>query len=98
MPGDGLALAVGVGGEDDLRGLLDQVGQFGDVGGCALEHDVGGSDSSVLKGDAEAPFGGEVAHVTEGGGHAEARAEELADLADLVGGLDDDQFHTGRPG
>ena len=93
VPGDGLALAVGVGGEDDLLRVLDQSPQLGDVAAGAFQHLVGGGDLPILEGDGQPSLGGKVSHMAERRGDAVLRAEHLLDLPDLVGRLDDDEFH-----
>ena len=60
-----------------------------------LQQLIGGSDLTAFKGDGESSLGGEVSHMAERGGDAVVGAQELAYLSDLVGRLDDDQFHAG---
>ena len=89
VPGDSLALAVGVRGEEDrvggLRGLLE----FRDNFLLGLE-DLVGRAEVVLDVDSER-VAGQVLHVAYGGPDVELRAEVFLDGLHLRGRLDDDQ-------
>ena len=91
VPGDRLALAVGVGGQDQLVGAFDRPG---DVVEALLglvvdlpEHAeiVLGIDRSVL--------GRQVAHMAERGQHLVAGAKVFVDRLGLGRRLDDDDIH-----
>jgi len=92
MPGDGLALAVRVGGEDQLVGTLHGLGDLGDVlGAPALDFpnhlEVGfGIDRAVLR--------GQVADMPEGGQDVVVRPQIFVDRLRLGRRLDDDDFHA----
>ena len=94
MPGDRLALAVGVGGEDELGGALDRLGDVAEpllrLGVDLPDHlEVGVRiDRSVL--------GGQVADMAERRQHLVAAAEILVDRFGLSRRLDDDYVHD-RP-
>ena len=98
VPGDGLPLAVEVGGEPDVARALGELPQFGDrlhlvavdlVGRreVMLEIDAGHGLPRALWGTAR-----QVADVADRGLHHEALAEVLLDGLRLGGTLDDDQF------
>ena len=90
VPGDGLALAVGVGGEEDALGLARGGLDLLDDIALVLEHLVGGLEGAALHIDAIAVVG-QVANVADGGDDAVLVAEDALDGAGLGGGLDDDQ-------
>ena len=103
VPRDGLALAVTVRREVELVGLLEQGLQLGDGGALAGGGDVVGLEL-VVHVDAEAGPGlalvglgqrvvaaGEVADVAHRRADRVVRAEEVADLLALGGGLHDHQ-------
>ena len=104
VPGDGLALAVLVGGEVELVGVLEQRLELGDVLLLVARHDVVGLEAVVDVDGQPAPglvldlgrgLGGalrEVADVADGGLDDVALAEVPADLAGLRRGLDDHQL------
>ena len=71
VPGDGLALAIGVGREVDGRRGLCRLLELGERLGLALDGDVLGLEV-VLDVDAELP-GGEIAQVADRGPHVVAR-------------------------
>ena len=74
MPGDGLALAVGVGGEDQLARPFERFGDlvepFGRLGLDVPMH------LEVLVRLDRAVLGGQVAHMAIGGEHAVVRAPD----------------------
>ena len=91
VPGDRLALAVGVGGEDQLLVVLQRLGDGADVLGA-----VGGDlplHREVVLGVDRAVLGRQVADVAVGGEHRVAGAEILVDGLRLGGRLDDDDGH-----
>ena len=89
MPGDGLALAVGVGGEQDLVRLLGRVAQLPDLLLLAPDDDVLGAEA-VLQVDPEGRLR-QVADVTHRSLDRVAGAQELGQGASLARRLDDDQ-------
>ena len=104
VPGDRLPLAVLIGGEVELVGVLEQALELGDVRLLVTRHDVVGLEA-VVDVDREPPprlvldLGrgvrggvGEVADVTDGGLDDVALAEVPADGAGLGRGLDDDEL------
>ena len=92
VPGDRLALAVGVGGEDQRVVALQRVGDRLDMLAAIRRHlpfhrePVLGIDRAVL--------GRQVADMAVGGENRVAGAEILVDGAGLGGGFDDDDGHT----
>ena len=92
MPGDRLALAVGVGGEDQLVGAFDRLGD--------LRHDLLRlavhlpGHLEVLVGQHRAVLGGQVAHMAEGRQDLVAGAQILVDGLGLGGAFDDDDPHA----
>ena len=105
VPGDGLALAVRVGGEVDGGGRLGGLLEVGQGLGLALDGDVLGLEITL---DVDAELAGrQIPEMADGGPHVVAGAEVLADGLGLGGRLDDDQRHPiatgasarlGRPG
>ena len=96
VPGDGLAFAIGVGGEDRWSdAVLAAFFKLGERLGLALDGDVLGLEV-VLDVDAQLT-GGEVAQVAHRGPHVVARAEILADGLGLRGRLDDHEGHALAP-
>jgi hypothetical protein len=104
VPGDRLALAVLIGGEVELVGILEQALELGDVGLLVAGHDVVRLEA-VLDVDREAAprlvldlRGGvrrvvrKVADVADGGLDDVPRAEVAADGAGLRRRLDDHQL------
>ena len=104
VPGDRLALAVIIGGEVELVGVLEQLLQLRDVALLVAWHDVIGLEP-VVDVDGEPSPGlvldrgrgvssvvGEVADVTDRGLDDVAAAEEAADLRRLGRRLDDDEL------
>jgi len=89
VPGDGLALAVGVRGEVDRVGRPGGLLELGDDLLLRLEDLVGGAEV-VLDVDPER-VAGQVLHVAHGGPDVELRAEVFLDGLHLRGRLDDDQ-------
>src|SRR6202034_3108396 len=91
VPGDRLALAIRVGGEDELGGALDRVG---DVGKTLLRLAVDFPDHlEVVVGIDRAVLRGQVAHVTERGQHLVAPAEVFVDGFRFSRRFDDDYVH-----
>ena len=97
VPGDGLALAVEVGGEPDVGRLLGRLLQLAD-GLLARGHDLVGRLEVVLEVhprhrplDPLGVPGGQVADVADAGHHDVVAAEVLVDRLGLGGRLDDDQ-------
>ena len=87
VPGDGLALAVRVGGEIYGRGRLGRLLEVGQRLGLALDGDVLGLEVTV---DVYAELAGrQIPEVPDGGLHVIAGAEILADRLGLGGRLDD---------
>jgi hypothetical protein len=91
MPGDRLALTIGVGGEDQpLRGL-ERSGNFCDTlgrpsVGLPIHREIFiGPDRAVLR--------RQVAHMAVGGKNGEALAEIFVDGFRLGGRFDDDDVH-----
>ena len=74
VPGDGLALAVGVGGEDQLARPFDGLGDLVEpLGGLGLDVPM---HLEVLVRHDRAVLRGQIAHVPVGGEHAVARAPD----------------------
>ena len=93
VPGDRLALAVGVGGEDELAVVLERLGDGAEVlrgGGVDLP-----AHGEVVVGIDRAVLRGQVADVAIGGEHRVAGAEILVDGLGLGGRFDDDDGHAG---
>ena len=89
VPGDRLALAVGVGREIDLAGALGRLLQLRERLGLALDGDVLGLEPAL---DVHAELaGGQIAKMADGGLHVVAGAEILADGLGLGRRLDDHQ-------
>ena len=91
VPGDRLALAVGVGGQDQLLVVLQRLGDGADVLGA-----VGGDlplHRELVLGVDRAVLGRQVAHVAVGGEDGVAGAEVLVDGFRLGGRFDDDDGH-----
>ena len=89
MPGDGLALAVGVGGKPDLPGIRRNHAQFFDGLALGHGHDIGRLEV-MLEVDPKAALG-QVANMTDRRAHRKLGAQELPDGLGLGGGFDDDQ-------
>ena len=89
MPGDGLALAIRVGGQVDGRRALGRLFELGQGLGLALDGYVLRLES-ILHVHAQLA-GGQIAHVADGGLHVIARAEVLPDGLGFGGRLHDDQ-------
>ena len=93
VPGDGLAFAVGVGGQDQLVGALHGAGDVLDLGlGAGI--DVPGHGEIVVRLH-RAVLGGQVADMAEAGQHLIAAAQILIDGLGLGGGFDDEDVHAG---
>jgi hypothetical protein len=91
VPGDGLALAVGVGGEIELAALGDRLGD-----GVEPLLGLGSTSQSMAKsssGRTEPSLGRQVADMTIGGQHGVAGAEILPNGLSLGRGLDDQYVH-----
>ncbi len=107
VPGDGLALAVLVGGEEELGGVLEQPLELGHVRLLVAGHHVVGGEVVVdvhaeprprLALDLGRDVGGalrEVADVPDGGLHDVVAAEVARDRLRLGGRLDDDELAPG---
>ena len=91
VPGDRLALAVGVGGEDQFVVAFQSVGDGADmllaVGSDLPEH------LEFMVGIDRAVLGRQVAHMAIGGEHGETGAEILVDGLRLGGRFDNDDGH-----
>ena len=91
MPGDGLALAVGVGGEDELARALDRLSDLVQpLGGFGLDvpmhlEIVVGHDRAVLR--------RQIAHMAVRGDDAVSWPQILIDGLGLGGRFDDDDVH-----
>jgi hypothetical protein len=94
VPGNGLALAVQVGGEIDVLGGLGRPGDRLDVFLVALDHLV--IHGKAVLGIDRALLGLEVAHVAVGGEDLEVLAEILVDRLRLGGRLDDEEMFGHR--
>ena len=104
VPGDRLALAVLIGGEVELVGVLEQALELGDVRLLVARHDVVGLEAVVDVDREPAPrlvldlgrgvrrVVREVADVADGGLDDVPRTEVPADRAGLRRGLDDHQL------
>ena len=93
MPGDRLALAVGVGGQDQLVGALHGGGDVLDLGlGAGV--DVPDHGEIVVRLH-RAVLGGQVADMAEAGQDFVAGAQILIDGLGFGGGLDDEDVHPG---
>ena len=92
VPGDRLALAVGVGGENDPIGVLDRAA---DVAQALrrLGVDLPAHGEIVVRIDGSV-LGGEIAHMAEGGVNAVVLAQIFVDGLCLGGRLDDHDFHS----
>ena len=95
VPGDRLALAVGVGGEDELAVGLQRLGDGADVLLALRRHLP--LHREVLVGVDRAVLGRQVAHVPVGGEDGVAGAEVLVDGFRLGGRFDDDDGHGLAP-
>src|SRR5579875_1600623 len=89
VPGDGLSLAVGVGGQIHLPRLLGRFAKTFDHLTLAADGDVFRLKAPLYI-DAELAFG-QVPNMAHGGKHLVAPAEEPADRASLGGRLHDDK-------
>ena len=91
MPGDGLALPVGVGGEDQLARPLDGLGDLVEpFGGLGLDVPM---HLEVLVRQDRAVFRGQVAHMPVRREHAVAWPQVLVDGLGLGWQFDDDDVH-----
>ena len=92
VPGDGLALAVGVGGQDQLVGVFDRVGDlFHHLDGPAIHVPV---HLEVLVGLDGAVLGRQVAHVPVGRQHLVIGAQILVDRLGLGDRFNDYNVHA----
>src|SRR5271165_4519227 len=95
MPGNGLSLAIRIGGEDDAVGVLDQSGDVGKaLAGLAVHFPqhfevVGRVDRAIL--------GWQVTYVSERGDDLEILAEIFVDRLGLGRRFDDDDVHAMTP-
>ena len=91
VPGNGLALAIGVGGEDQLVGSLQSLGDLVQaLGGLGVNVPM---HLEVVVGHDRAVLGGQVANMTVGGEHAIARPQILVHGLGLSRRLNDDNVH-----
>ena len=91
MPGNRLAFAIGVGGEDELVGILQRRGDLVDaLGGLAV--DVPGHGEVALGLD-RAVLGRQVADMAIGGEDREVLAQIFVDRFGLGRRFDDDNVH-----
>ena len=91
VPGDRLALAVGVGGQDQLVGALDGAG---DIVEALLRLGVDLPDhAEIVLGIDRAVLGREVTDMAERGQHLVAGAKILVDRLGLGGRFDDNDIH-----
>ncbi len=89
MPGDGLALAIGVGREERRRRLLHGRAQIADLLLLALDELVLRGET-VVDVDADLRLG-QIADVAHGGEHDVLGTEKPGERSRLAGRLDDDQ-------
>jgi hypothetical protein len=92
MPGDGLALTVGVGGQIERLAVLELLGDGLDVLLVALD-DLIFHREAVVRIDRPL-LGDEIAHMAIGGHDLEAGSEVLLDGLGLGGRFDDDEIHA----
>ena len=90
VPADGLALAVFVGGEVQLAGVLHQHPQLFDDLGAALGQLVRRLET-VVDIDRQT-LAGQVGDVADRGAHVERSSQELGDGLGLRGRFDDDKW------
>ena len=91
MPGDRLALAIRVGGEDQPLGVLERRGDVGDpLGRPAVDLPGHGE---ILVGPHRAVLGRQVADMAVGGKNREVLAEIFVDGFRLGRRFDDDDIH-----
>ncbi|MNJ30733.1 hypothetical protein D3C77_253420 [compost metagenome] len=96
VPADRLALAVGVGGQDDAVGGLGGLGDLGQaLGGLGVDLPMHGE---VIVGQDRAILGRQVADVAVGSQNLIVRAEIFIDGLGLGGALDDDEIHGALSG
>jgi len=91
VPGDRLALAIRVGGEDELVGIFDGVGNFPDDFLRLTIHVP--VHVEVVVGFHRAILGRQVADVPIGGDDLVGRPQVLVDGLRLGGGFHDDNVH-----
>jgi hypothetical protein len=91
VPGDGLALAIRIGRQDQLFGALGRLGDFLDPGGAAAFDFPG--DGEVFLRPHRPVLRGQVADMAEGGQHLIIGAKILVDGLGFGRGFDDDDFH-----
>ena len=94
VPGNGFALAVGVGGQDQLVGAFHGGHDVLDLGRGAGIH-VPGHGEIVVRLH-RTVLGRQVADMPEAGQHFIVAAQVLVDGFDLAGGLDDQNIHLGN--
>jgi hypothetical protein len=95
VPGNGLALAVRVGGQDELLGALDRLGDIGDpLRAPVLERP---DHAEVVIRVDRAVLGGQIADMPEGGQDLVILAEIFVDRLGLRRRLDDEDFHERLP-
>ena len=91
VPGDRLALAVGVGGEDDAVGVLDRLDDVGEAL-ARFGVDFPAHREILVRADG-AVLGGQIADVAVGGQDLVVRAEIFVDGLRFGGRFDDDDIH-----
>ena len=91
MPGNGFALAIGVGGEDEPVAALQRRRDVGQALG-RLAVDLPGH-GEILVGANRAVLGGQIADMAIGGKDGEVLAQILVDRLGLGGRFDDDDGH-----
>jgi hypothetical protein len=92
MPGNRLALAIGVGGENELVRSLERAGNVVEAL-LGLVIDLP-DHAEIVLGIDRAVLGGQVAHVPERGQHLVARAKVAVDRFRLGRRLDDNDIHV----
>ena len=95
MPGNGLALAIRIGRENDLVGFFDEFGDGGDALGALGVH-LPDHREIVFRVD-RAVLGGQVADMAVAGDHVEIAAEIFVDCLCLGRRFDDDDVHINPP-
>src|SRR5690606_29727373 len=96
VPADRLALAVGVGGQDDAVGGLGGLGDLGQaLGSLGVDLPVHGE---IIVGQHRAVLGRQVADVAVGSQNLIVRAQVFIDGLGLGGALDDDEIHGALSG
>jgi hypothetical protein len=94
VPGDGLALAIRIGGEEQALGPLHRLGDGGHLFLAPVL--AGPVHGEVLIRAHAAVLGGQVPHMAEAGEDGEVRAQILVDGLRLGRRFDDDDVGHGR--